>query len=99
MNEFEQKDYGQARTTADSIKTNGENIMDIFDKIDNIMNALYGESWESSGAENAHARYDEIRKNYEVFYQQILNMHDHIYKVTASNEATDSRISSDIAGV
>ncbi len=99
MNEFEEKDYGQARTTADSIKTNGENIMDIFNKIDNIMNTLYGESWESCGAENAHARYEELRKNYEVFYQQVLNMHSHIYNVTASNEATDTRISNDIASV
>ena len=99
MNEFEEKDYGQARTTADSIKTNGENIMGIFDKIDNIMNTLYGESWESAGADNARTRYEEIRKNYEVFYQQILNMHSHIYKVTASNEAADARISSDIASV
>jgi hypothetical protein len=99
MNEFEQKDYGQARTTADAIKTNGENILSIFDKIDHIMNTLYGESWESSGAENAQARYNEIRKNYEVFYTQVLNMHDHIYKVTASNEATDSRVSSEIANI
>ena len=99
MNEFEEKDYNQARTTADAIKTNGENIMDIFDRIDNIMKTLYGEYWESCGAENAHARYDEIRKNYEVFYQQVLNMHTYIHKVTASNETTDTRVANDIASV
>lgn len=99
MNEFEEKDYGQARTTADSMKTNAQSIMDIFDKIDIIMKDLYGESWESSGASNAHARYEELRKNYELFYQKILNICAHILKVTASNESADSRVSSDIASV
>ena len=99
MNEFEEKDYGQARSTADSIKTNGENVMGIFNAIDSIMNNLYGDSWDSCGAENAHARYEKIRKNYETFYQQILNMHDHIYKVTASNEGTDTNVGNDIANI
>jgi len=99
MNEFEQKDYAQSRTLADAIKTNADNIMEIFNTIDSIMNSLYGESWQSSGAETSHDRYNEIRKNYEVFYANVVRMHDHIYKVTASNEATDSNVSNNIAGI
>ena len=99
MNEFEQKDYEQSRTYADAIKNNADNIMDIFNAIDNTMKELYGDSWQSSGAIASSERYDEIKQNYEVFYNNVIKMHDHIYSVTASNEATDTSVSNNIAGV
>ena len=99
MNEFEQKDYAGARSCADSIKTNADNIMTIFDNIDGIMNNLYGANWESSGAQNARDRYNQIRKNYEVFYEKVVAMKNHIYNVTAANEAADAAASQNIANI
>lgn len=99
MNEFEEKDYAGARSYADAIQTNANNIMSIFDDIDATMMNLYGANWESSGAEDAKARYDQIRKNYEVFYQRVIAMRNHIYSVTAANEAADAAASQNIANV
>ena len=99
MNEFEEKDYQEARGLADSIKGNADNINDIFTNIDHIMNELYGDNWQSSGAEQAKARYDEIRKNYEVFYQKVTDMKTHIYNVTAANEDADAVASSTITHI
>ena len=97
--EFEEKDYGQARSYADAIYGNAQNIMDIFNDIDSTMNNLYGNNWESSGAENARALYDEIRRCYEGFYNKVVSMKTHIYNVTAANEGADQAASNVIAGV
>ncbi len=99
MNEFNQKDYAQSRSYADNIKSNADNIMSIFDNIDNTMKELYGENWQSSGADISEGRYQKLRKNYEVFYQNVINMHDHIYKVTASNETTDNQVSQTLSDI
>ena len=99
MNEFEEKDYAGARGYADSVKANAENIMGIFNDIDGVMNSLYGSNWGSTGADNARDRYNEIRKNYEVFYEKVLSMKNHIYNVTAANEQADNAASQTIANV
>ena len=97
MNEFEQKDYEGARNSADQVKTTAENIMSIFDNIDQVMNTLYNDAWQSQGAEGAKSRYQQIRKNYETFYNNVVAMKSHIYAVTASNEAQDAAVSNTIA--
>lgn len=99
MNEFEEKDYAGARSYADGVQTNADNIMGIFNDIDGVMNSLYGSNWESSGAEDAHARYNEIRKNYEDFYEKVVAMKNHIYNVTAANEEADAAASQNVANV
>lgn len=99
MNEFEEKDYEHARGTADAIKANADEIMNIFNDVDSSMNQLYGANWESCGADNAKNRYNEIRKNYEVFYEKVVTMKNHIYNVTAANEEADSAASSKVASV
>ncbi len=99
MNEFEEKDYAGARSYADGIKTNADNIMGIFNDIDGIMNNLYGSNWESVGAQNAQARYNVIRKNYEDFYEKVVAMRNHIYSVTAANEEADAAASNTVTGV
>ena len=99
MNEFQEKDYGQARSYADQIKTNADNIMGIFDDINDVMNNLYGSNWESCGADNARARYEEIRKNYEVFYNNVIEMHSHIHNVTTANESADKAASQTVSNV
>lgn len=99
MNEFQLQDYATARSYADAINNNANNVMGIFDEIDNTMNQLYGENWSSCGAEDAKARYDEIRRNYEGFYQRVVAMKTHIYNVTASDEAADTAASQNVAGV
>lgn len=99
MNEFQEKDYEGARNCADAIKANADNIMGIFDEIDGIMNNLYGSNWESSGAQGARDRYNEIRKNYEVFYEKVVAMKNHIYNVTAANEEADAAASQNIASI
>ena len=99
MNEFEEKDYQGARNTADSIKTNADNILSIFDNIDNAMKSLYGEAWQSTGADVSNGRYQELRKNYEIFYNNVVTMRNHIYSVTQVNEETDASVSQSISGV
>ncbi len=99
MNEFEEKDYEHARGTADAIKANADEIMNIFNDVDGSMNQLYGANWESCGADNAKDRYNEIRKNYEIFYEKVVAMKNHIYSVTAANEEADSAASSKVASV
>ncbi len=99
MNEFQEKDYAEARSLADRILTNANNINDIFDNIDRIMNELYGGNWASMGADRARERYDQIRKNYEVFYQKVVTMKNHIYNITAANEEADTAASAMISKI
>ena len=99
MNEFEERDYNQARSLADGIQRNADNIMDIFNDVDTIMNQLYGSNWESSGAENAHERYNQIRQNYEVFYDKVVAMKNHIYNVTNAQEEADTQASNVITSI
>lgn len=99
MNEFEEKDYNEARSYADGVQRNADNIMSIFNDVDSTMDSLYGSNWESVGAENARGRYNEIRKNYEVFYEKVSAMKTHIYNVTAANEVADTSASNTIASI
>ena len=99
MNEFEEKDYAGARSLADAVQGNADNIMDIFNDVDNVMDQLYGQNWESSGAENARGRYNEIRRNYEVFYNNVVAMKTHIYNVTAANEDADAAASNTVTSI
>lgn len=99
MSEFAEKNYEGARNCANNVKKNAEEIMSIFDSIDSIMKSLYGKDWLSSGAEDAHARYLEIRKNYEKFYSQVVQMQKDVYAITKANEAADLAASQTIAEV
>lgn len=99
MNEFEEKDYAGARSYADGVQKNADNIMTIFDDLNNVMSSLYGSNWESAGAEESKARYDEIRQNYQVFYDKVVAMKTHIYNVTAANEEADAAASQTIANI
>ena len=99
MNEFEEKDYAGARSYADGVQTNADNIMAIFNDIDGVMNSLYGSNWESAGAQNAQARYNQIRKNYEDFYEKVVAMKNHVYNVTAANEEADAAASQNVTEV
>ena len=99
MNEFEEKDYAGARSYADAVRTNADNIMNIFNDIDGVMNNLYGNNWQSVGADSARDRYNQIRKNYEVFYEKVVAMKNHIYSVTAANEEADAAASQNIANI
>ena len=89
MEEIEIKDYESARETASRIHGIGDNIMEIFNEIDSAMNDLYGETWQSSGADASHGRYRELKSNYDLFYQKIIEMHNHINNVTNRDQATD----------
>lgn len=99
MNEFEEKDYEGARSYANAVKTNADNIMGIFNDIDAVMNNLYSNNWSSVGADDARARYNEIRKNYEVFYEKVVAMKNHVYRITATNEEADIAANATVAGV
>ena len=99
MNEFEEKDYEGARNYANAVKTNADNIMGIFNDIDGIMNTLYSNNWASMGADDAKARYNEIRKNYEVFYEKVVAMKNHVYRITAANEEADKAANAVVTNV
>lgn len=53
--------------------------------------------FEQKDYEGARGRYQEIRKNYEAFYNNVVAMKEHIYAVTAANEAQDAAVSNTIA--
>lgn len=99
MNEIEEKDYDAARGYADLIKINADNIMQIFNDIDNAMKSLYGESWQSTGADVSNEKYQEIRSKYEGFYEKVINMKEHIYTITARNEETDTAAAQAISNI
>ena len=99
MNEFEEKDYEGARSYANAVKTNADNIMGIFNDIDAVMNNLYSNNWASMGADDAKARYNEIRKNYEVFYEKVVAMKNHVYRITAANEEADKAANAVVTNV
>ena len=73
--------------------------MMVFDDLNNIMSSQYGSNWESAGAEESKARYDEICQNYQVFYDKVVTMKTHIYNVTATNEEADAAASQTIAKI
>lgn len=97
--EFEQKDYEAARNCADLVKTDADKILNVFDNVDQTMKLLYGEAWQSSGADISEGRYQQIRKNYEVFYNNVVTMKDHIYRVTSQNQSADASVSDAISNV
>ncbi len=99
MNEFEEKDYEGARNYANAVKANADNIMGIFEDIDATMNTLYSSNWSSTGAEDARGRYNEIRKNYEVFYEKVVAMKNHIYRITATNEEADKAANAAVTSI
>ena len=90
--EIEVKDFETARESATNIHTIGDNIMDIFNEIDRAMTDLYGETWQSSGADVSNGRYRELKANYELFYQKIIDMHNHVNSVTNKDQATDRQV-------
>lgn len=99
MNEFKQEDYASARMTADNIKMSADRIMDVFDKVDYNMKILYGDAWQSSGADASSGRYQEIRKNYEIFYKKVLDMHSYVHSATNLYEQSDSRIAQSVSEI
>lgn len=99
MREFDVQSYGAAESCADAIKNIGDRIMDVFNSVDKTMNDLYGENWASSGANNAHERYMEIRKNYEVFYQDILNMNTHVHNTVENYKTADAQADTTISAI
>lgn len=99
-NSFEVKStYDSLKDCANKIMTSGENIMNIFNGIDQTMKELYGENWQGVGADNAKDRYDEIRKNYEVFYQKIKDMKSTVDSVSDKYQSTESNVSKEIESV
>jgi len=95
--EIELKDYESARDTASTIHNIGDKIMDIFNEIDKAMTDLYGEAWQSTGADVSNGRYRELKANYDLFYQKILDMHNHINNVTNKDQATDREVGNSLS--
>ena len=95
--EFEEKDYETARTYANDIQKNADTIMNIFTDIDASMKTLYGEAWQSSGADVSNGRYQVIKSNYDKFYERVTAMQKHVNQVTARNEATDKQLGENLA--
>ena len=92
MNEFEEKDYEQAYSLATTIQSDANDMLEIFNNVDRSMTELFGENWKSSGADVSNGRYEELRKNYQVFYDKVIAMVNHIAKVTNRNIDTDKDV-------
>ena len=92
MNEFEEKDYEQAYSLATTIQSDANDMLEIFNNVDRSMTELFGENWNSSGADVSNGRYEELRKNYQVFYDKVIAMVNHIAEVTNRNIDTDKDV-------
>ena len=92
MNEFEEKDYEQAYSLATTIQSDANDMLEIFNNVDRSMTELFGENWQSSGADVSNGRYEELRKNYQVFYDKVIAMVNHIAEVTNRNIDTDKDV-------
>ncbi len=90
---FEIKDYDKASALADEIKTIADKFMSVFNEIDNNMRRLYGDAWQSSGADVSNGSYQEKRQLYEDFYAKVIKMKNYIYEMTAKNKAADKDVS------
>ena len=90
---FEIKDYNRAKSLADEIKTIADKFMGVFDDIDNNMKRLYGDAWQSTGADASNGSYRETRRKYEFFYLKVINMKNYIYDMAARNQETDQTVS------
>ena len=90
MEEIKQTSYAESRSYATNIKNNADSIMDTFNSIDNQMKRLYGENWESTGADVSNGEFQKLKREFEPLYNAVVNMHDHIMRVTASNETADA---------
>ncbi len=99
MEEFEEKDYGEAINYADSIKGIATTMHDIFDDIDQAMNQLYKDKWQSSGSYDSYEQYQTLRRNYDVFYQNVLGMNEHVKSVTSRNQEADKEVNQVITDV
>ena len=92
MNEFEEKDYEQAYSLATTIQSDANDMLEIFNNVDRSMTELFGENWQSSGADVSNGRHEELRKNYQVFYDKVIAMVNHIAEVTNRNIDTDKDV-------
>ena len=88
--EIKQTSYAESRSYATNIKNNAEAINDTFTAIENQMKRLFGENWESTGADVSNGEFQRLKKEFEPLYRAIVNMHDHIMRVTSSNEVADA---------
>jgi uncharacterized protein YukE len=95
--EIKQTSYAESRSYATNIKNNAEAINDTFVSIDNQMKRLFGENWESSGADVSNGEFQRLKAEFEPLYRAVMNMHSHIMKVTSSNEAADAYANKGIA--
>lgn len=92
MMELEQKDYDQAFNLAQTIESDANDMLEVFNNIDKSMTELFGENWQSSGADVSNGRYSELRKNYEAFYNKVIAMVDYIATITNNNIDTDKSV-------
>ena len=97
MEEIKQTSYAESRSYATNIKNNAEAINDTFTNIDNQMKRLYGENWESTGADASNGEFQKLKREFEPLYTAVVNMHDHIMRVTASNETADAYANKNIS--
>ena len=91
--EFEESDYQEARSLADSIKIHAENIKDILDHISSNMRALTGTAYRSMGSDNVYLRYQLLAAKYDGFYNKVVDLNKAIHKITDKNEEEDVRVS------
>ena len=99
MAEIEQKDYQESYNYATDIKNYADTIHDAFTNIDKAMQDLYGENWTSTGADVSNGRFQELKQNFEPFYNNVIAMHNHIGEITGLNQETDSTVSSYVSKV
>lgn len=100
VNDYQLKDYEQARSLADAVYTNATNIKNIFEDINSTMDMLYNTNWMSDGANAAQAQYfKDFKAKFDPFYETVVDTKESIYASAAAYEAGDSQASQQIGGV
>ena len=99
VNDYQLKDYEQARTIADSVYNNATNIHNIFEDINTTMDMLYNTNWMSDGANAAQADFfKKYKAKFDPFYDTVVDMKDSVYASAARYEAGDLQTSNTITG-
>ena len=90
---FEESDYQEARSLADSIKKHAENIKTILDDITSNMKVLTNTAYRSTGADTVYMRYQVLAAKYDGFYQKVVDLNNAIHTITDQNELADKEVS------
>ena len=87
-----ENEYEQSKDYANKIISTADETQEIFNKMNDIMN-LVAQHWQSSGANEVIAMYNDIKAKYPAICEKIKSYATTIIKDVDNYQATDSSVS------